>query len=1326
MDLFGLGIYINYEDKASTGLMRTSASFENARRTAMGMVGSMNEMSEKMAHLSMVSQGVYRVGDTLSSIGRGVMGALKGCTNEATSFQSELQQLKFITGTTGAEFERLRRVAVQTGIDTAFSPQEATRAMYELKSAGLSTNDMLKSLKATLDLVAVSGGKIKLGDGASLMASTLKKFNMDASESVRVANELSQATKVSNFHFEDFSAFMNSLQSAPSTLKRPLHEFLAVGGMLRNIGQGAAQAGSTVNGFGRQLVTLSRQMEYQAKLKNRTTAQMKFDAMKQMGLDAHTIWDSTGALRPLNEILTSLITQMAGMSDKKKAIISQTLFGDQAKNLLFAVDSASKSMLKYDEATGKYVMTTKDGKMDVNQMTEAIKNSNGVAKQGSDEILKTAWGINKLWEGSKQTFQILLGQTILPIIGKFIQGMTKVLNVVIAFLDKHPFMAKVLGLGTGLAGLFLLATGGVLKLMANVGMAIAGFVMFANTIGAFGMSFLGVTSKAEGFMLILRTLGGKFLNLFGIVSKGALVTAGLYFAWKTDFLGLRSIVTYFSNGVKTAFSEANQIVGMSANDFVGHINHLASSSSLFDKIILRIVQVKTFWVALSEAWNTNTLSDENLKKMNALGLMPLLNTIIGLKHKFEAFCEGFKEGWKNVSNFMLGLVKSMMKQIDKLGQYFQPLSGKVEDFNKTLNKADFTKWKDLGGTIAYVVSILGGLWASSKVISVITTAMNILGGALGMAFRFAGLVFRGLGLITSIVPTVLGAIGTIITAILGFFGIVVTLPAWLVGLIAVAITTIVVLIVQHWEAIKQFFCDIGNSIGQFFSDLWNSICEGVSGMASSVGEFFSDLWNSICEGASSVWNGICEALSPLINFFSGLFEVISGIIDIAWSVIYNGAVIWWELVKGAIRLAWEGIKVVFGPAVEFFCSVWQGICDTATSIWNSIVEVVSTVWNAITSCVSGAWNSICAKCVEAWNFICVTWNALVTFFKLIWDAVYNTVIKPVWDWICNYIKMCWDRVVNIWNKVTSFFSSVWNSVYHGVILPVWNAIVGFIKSAYEKVVSNWRAIVGFFSGVWNSVKSHAIGIWNAIVGVIKGAVGKVKSAWAGVKGFFSSIWSGIKESARALFDWLASKFSWVSETAKSISDAWSNMKAGVSAGIDKVKAGAKKMVGLSTGGYVKTQGIAMLHPNEVVVNAPLTRRLDEFLLMNQRLMAMPPKPIVQPLEPKKDEPKPIEFDLDKGDNGNNNDNKPKEPKGIINQYATNFFTVPDTNPKPEQPPKQDNNHYDTKTEVKFEEGSIIVKVDKGTEQDAEKLAESLFEKIKKKLEMEKIRNYEPI
>ena len=37
------------------------------------------------------------------------------------------------------------------------------------------------------------------------------------------------------------------------------------------------------------------------------------------------------------------------------------------------------------------------------------------------------------------------------------------------------------------------------------------------------------------------------------------------------------------------------------------------------------------------------------------------------------------------------------------------------------------------------------------------------------------------------------------------------------------------------------------------------------------------------------------------------------------------------------------------------------------------------------------------------------------------------------------------------------------------------------------------------------------------------------------------------------------------------------------------------MIGLATGGYVKDTGVAVLHPNEVVVNDDTTRKLNEFL-----------------------------------------------------------------------------------------------------------------------------------
>lgn len=1314
MDLFGLGIQIDYQDNASQGLMNTTRIFDeaynSAQRTAQGL-------ESKLTQLSVVSQGVGQVGDRISNLGSGIMGSLKGASDEATSFQSELNQLKFVTGATGDEFEKLRRVAIQTGIDTAFSPQEATKAMYQLGSAGLSTNDMLKSLNATLDLVAVSSGEISLDQGASLMASTLQKFNLDARDSVRVVNQLAQAANVSNFSFQDLSAFMNSIQSAPSTLHRPLEEFLAVGGMLRNIGQGAAQAGATVNGFGRQLVTLTRQLDNKAKLQGRSAVGIKFDAMAQMGLDKNTIWDSTGALKPLNEILTSIITQMANMSDEKRAVISQTLFGDQAKNLIFAVDNATKSMLSYDKATGKYVQTTKDGKMDVNQMTEAIRNSGGVAEQGAKDILSSMWGINKLFEGSKQTFQILLGQTILPIVGKLIQTVTKLLNVAISFLDKHPLFAKVLGVGTGIAGLSLLAVGGLLKLVSTFGLAIAGAGMFAMSLGNFGMSFLGATTVMGGFRsvlsLVASSLGGVLLTL----AKGALVVGAMYLAWQTNFLGIRTLVTGFVNGIRTSFSEASRIASEGTDAFMQDISKLANSDSFFDKVTLTIVKFKMLWIGLCDAWRDNKLSDDNFKRLNELGLMPLLKTIIDIKQRFEAFAKGFAQGWQQASDNVVGAVKKILEWVDKVGAIFKPVENSVTKVNENIGKVDFSNWTTFGEVMGHVVAILGGLVVLTKIGSTLMTvgrmALTIGSGILSVV----RLIGSGLSLLAGIVPTILGVIGTAVASILGFFGIVVTLPAWLVGLITVAVVALVVLVVTHFQQIKDFIMNVFSSIGEFFSGIGSSIASAVSGIVSSVASavsgFFSTVWNGIVSALSTVGSFLMSAFTPVINFFQGLAMIISGVFQIIYSVVVGGLQILISLIQGLLQGAVQFIMFLFSPLVSFFQQVWSQIYNVALNVWNGITSVVSSVWNAITSVVSTAWNNIVGHAQIAYGRIVAIWSAIKAFFSQVWNAVYTGVVVPVWNAITNIVNNAYTRVRAIWQGITSFFSALFNAI-RSVASAVWNGIASVISNVASRVRAVWSAISAFFSSLFNRIRSIASSAWSGIASIASSVAGRVRSAWSGVTGFFTGLFNTIRSSASSVFEWLAGKFEWVANTAQKVSDAWNSIKGGVSAGIDKVKAGAKKMVGLSTGGYVKTTGIAMLHPNEVVVNAPLTKRLDEFLLMNQRMMAMPPKPIVSPVAPQEGtEPSTVNFTP--------SNQQPVTPKPTA--YA-NFFSVAPSNARGSS--SNSANTYHNDNSVKFEEGAIQINLASGDTQDAKNLAERIMEEIKRRQDLDRIRNYNPI
>ena len=157
----------------------------------------------------------------------------------------------------------------------------------------------------------------------------------------------------------------------------------------------------------------------------------------------------------------------------------------------------------------------------------------------------------------------------------------------------------------------------------------------------------------------------------------------------------------------------------------------------------------------------------------------------------------------------------------------------------------------------------------------------------------------------------------------------------------------------------------------------------------------------------------------------------------------------------------------------------------------------------------------------------------------------------------------------------------------------------------------------------------------------------------------------IPKEAREMFDWLGEKFSWVSDIISNITGAISNIGSGIKNFGGKVVSGVKHMVGLNTGGYVKTEGVAMLHPNEVVVNDELTQKLRTF--------------------------------LDEG------------------QSAP---TIPNNNARTVNTTSNDNS-------VTFNQGAIQINLQQGTEADATKLAKMIMEKIKRETQLRSTLNYNP-
>ncbi len=84
----------------------------------------------------------------------GLTGALilRGIVRTLASFSQSMSTLQAITQTTGIEFTKLREKAKELGIQTRFSATQAADAMVFLARTGFTANQVLATIKGTLNL----------------------------------------------------------------------------------------------------------------------------------------------------------------------------------------------------------------------------------------------------------------------------------------------------------------------------------------------------------------------------------------------------------------------------------------------------------------------------------------------------------------------------------------------------------------------------------------------------------------------------------------------------------------------------------------------------------------------------------------------------------------------------------------------------------------------------------------------------------------------------------------------------------------------------------------------------------------------------------------------------------------------------------------------------------------------------------------------------------------------------------------------------------------------------------------------------------------------
>ncbi len=473
----GLGFLFTARDLASGVMNRVRGNFN---KTATVTTKGANSMKVAMAGTAL--------GLGVVSVGLGTLAVAFGAANQFAKFEQGLAAVKAVTKATTEEVNLLRDAAVQAGIDTQFSPDEATEGLLSLATAGQTAAQATKSLIPVLDLAAGSLGQLGVGEAAESVVGTLNAYGLSADNAADVTDRLLKITQLTNFQTRDFSTGLAKAAAAGSTFNQDLNDVLITMGLLRNRN---IDASSSATAFREVTRRLGSDQRAQA-------------AVTGQNVD---IFDKqTGKMRSVIDITTELVDATKDMTDEERNRIVVQGFG--ARGLL-AFNAIQKAMFT-TTVDGKKV--TLEGAAAIEAMRKEMSETTGTAASFRDALLDTFEGQKTLLKGTLQTLAIVGGEAFAKTFKPVISLITDSLNKLILIIKNTPAPVKQVFAGLVLlfgafatgGGMIALFSGAVALLLPFMGtmVTVFGAVLLAMlpivlAVGAVTLAVIGFKTALE-------------------------------------------------------------------------------------------------------------------------------------------------------------------------------------------------------------------------------------------------------------------------------------------------------------------------------------------------------------------------------------------------------------------------------------------------------------------------------------------------------------------------------------------------------------------------------------------------------------------------------------------------------------------------------------------------------------------------------------------------------------------------------------------------------------------------------------------------------------
>ncbi len=488
-DMIGLGILLRWKDKA-TGEMK------KAEKSLASLGEEADEATKKTARLQASFGKMAKVGAGITAFGVAGAAAIYGLARSASTFEDSLRDTMTMTGLTGKAFEDMERqlgdLAVSMSTRFGMSAAEVNKSFYQVLSSGAQagTKQFQSLPESALMLTKVLGTKPAVA--VESPSDALHPFEMDVANAERMSDVFFKTSMLGATTVPQMTEAMREAAKVAVEMRLPLEDVAAVLTGFASKGVKGVRAGTA---FRMVMSKLAAPSGEAAK------------ALARLGV---AVYDAdTKAMRPIIDVLKDMKVGLQAVTHEEREAALKAVAGEEVFAKLGGLLSTDLSIL---EGWSKELKTGGVMQTAFRQKAETLSFAMATARE------------------SLRNVAITLGTHLLPLLTPVGKGIAWAAGKVGAFLKAHPTLAKIAVTFGAIATAAALVVGPILTVAGVVGM-LGGIPAILGAVSA-GLASLGA---------VAGMVGAAISAAFWPVTLIAVAVAGLYLAFKYNFLGIRDI-----------------------------------------------------------------------------------------------------------------------------------------------------------------------------------------------------------------------------------------------------------------------------------------------------------------------------------------------------------------------------------------------------------------------------------------------------------------------------------------------------------------------------------------------------------------------------------------------------------------------------------------------------------------------------------------------------------------------------------------------------------------------------------------------------------------